>query len=49
MSEQQPLHALRNELEALRERAIERLAASEGRLLRMSAGARVYASSVDRG
>jgi hypothetical protein len=29
MSEQHPLHALRNELEALRERAIEKLAASE--------------------
>ena len=32
MSEQHPLHALRNELEALRERAIERLAASEAPL-----------------
>ena len=30
MSEQHPLHALKNELEALRERAIEKLAASEG-------------------
>jgi hypothetical protein len=32
MSEQHPLHALKNELEALRERAIEKLAASEGPL-----------------
>lgn len=32
MSEQHPLHALKNELEAVRERAIEKLAASEGPL-----------------
>jgi hypothetical protein len=31
-SEEHPLHALRNELEVLRERAIEKLAASEGPL-----------------
>jgi len=50
MSEQHPLHALRNELEVLRERAIEKLAASEGRLTTNALqGARVCASSVGCG
>ena len=50
MSEQHPLHALRNELEALRERAIEKLAASEApATTKCPAGARVCASSIGCG